>query len=245
LNDAAAVHARARIAATSSERLTLSAPRLLHNMLSSMPMCFNIFGALGGDGSFLELFRRCFDPEAASIDPATCEWNPSRSNHPLGDRTAFDALVTYRTADGTRRFIGFETKYTEPFSQREYTNDRYTATAAGCSWFDDPAVACATLRASSTNQRWRNLLLAAGLEVGGMGDGAVVVVCAADDPAAGAGVTAVGGTLREADRRIRMVTLEDLTAAASQVGGGPARWGELFAERYMDPQRLQPQRPPR
>lgn len=245
LNDAALAHARARIAATSSERLTLSAPRLLHNMLSSMPMCFNIFGALGGDGGFLELFRRCFDPDAVSIDAPICEWNPSRSEHPLGDGTAFDALVTYRTAEGTSRFIGFETKYTEPFSEKEYTNDRYTATTAACSWFEDPGAACATLRASSTNQLWRNLLLAAGLDLAGMGEGAVVVVSAADDPAARAAVTAVGVTLREADRRLRMVTLEDLVAAASQVGGGPASWGERFAQRYLDPQRLQPRRLPR
>jgi hypothetical protein len=245
LNDAAVAHARSRIAAASRERLTLSAPRLLHNMLSSMPMCFNIFGALGSDGGFLELFRRCFDPEVVSIDAPICEWNPSRSRHPLGDRTAFDALVTYRAADGTRRFIGFETKYTEPFSQKEYTSVRYTDTAASCSWFNDPAAACATLRTSSTNQLWRNLLLAAGLEIGGMGEGSVVVVCAADDPAARTAVMAVGGTLREADRRIHMVTLEDLIAAASQVGGRTASWGERFAERYLDPQRLQPRRLPR
>jgi hypothetical protein len=97
--------------------------RLRRNMLSSQALCFNASGFL----------RNHFDPlggllgdllplEIEAIERVECEWAPPAPEH-LGDRTAFDAYIEYRDERGRRCFLGVETKYTEPFSQKEYESE--------------------------------------------------------------------------------------------------------------------------
>jgi hypothetical protein len=50
-----------------------------------------------------------------------------RLSDALGDRTAFDAFVTYRRPDGAHACVAVETKLTEPFSQQAYDWTRYVA----------------------------------------------------------------------------------------------------------------------
>lgn len=100
---------------------TLDVDRLHHNMLSSMPMCFNLFGMLCTmpDGQ-LPLVRACFDATAEAVEMIECEWVPEHPASTLSDRTAFDAAIVTRRSDGSRHLIAIETKYTEPFSQTRY-----------------------------------------------------------------------------------------------------------------------------
>lgn len=83
-------------------------------MLSSMPLCFSLFGTLRSlPDRGLDLVRQLFDHEADEVLWTECEWKPE--SNPLGDRTAFDAVLMVRRGQ-TRHLIGVETKYTEPFS---------------------------------------------------------------------------------------------------------------------------------
>ena len=81
---------------------TLEPTRLKKNMLSSMPVCFNLFGALRGEPGLLELIRTTLDPEATSIVRVDCEWAPPPAEA-LSDKTAFDAVTTRWTKYGKDR----------------------------------------------------------------------------------------------------------------------------------------------
>lgn len=105
---------------------SLDPVRLRTNMLSSMPRCFNLFAPLRAQpAAALDLLRRGFGVDAveliqiADIDGIECEWAPPPSAG-IGDRTAFDAVVSYRDGLGQRCILGVETKYTETFSTTEY-----------------------------------------------------------------------------------------------------------------------------
>jgi len=70
-------------------------------MLSSMPACFNMFGALSGHPEFLDLVRATLDPEAADVVRVECEWAPPPTDA-LNDKTAFDAVVVVRVSTPAR-----------------------------------------------------------------------------------------------------------------------------------------------
>jgi len=96
--------------------------RLLHNLLSSQPLCFNLFAPLAED---LDLATRVFraalgDQEVQAVARVCFEYAPEPRHEYLNDHTAFDAFVEYERPDGGPGFAGIETKLTEPFSQKRY-----------------------------------------------------------------------------------------------------------------------------
>jgi hypothetical protein len=230
LNETALGHACVRSRAVQTDGGTLDAYRLYHNMLSSMPLCFNVFGALRATPGLVEVVRR-IDPEATGVEDVTCELTPSGG---LEDRTAFDAFVTYRAGDH-RRFLGVETKYTEPFGLKEYDTERYRAVSDDPTWFAPGAAD--HLLGTATNQLWRTLMLAAVTEQNralGFERGRVVVLTTADDEAARAAVATARTALASPDR-LTHLTLEDLVAAADATGDAPLRvWARDFRRRYLD-----------
>jgi hypothetical protein len=113
------IHAYAaqRARTVEDEHGTLDEYRLMHNMLSSMPMCFNLFGMVREiPEAQLSFVRSLFDPKATDVEMIECEWTPRLPEATINDRTAFDAAIITRRADGSRHLIGVETKYTESFS---------------------------------------------------------------------------------------------------------------------------------
>jgi hypothetical protein len=134
--------------------------RLFHNMLSSQPMCFNLFGPLVKDG---ELARKLVDalvPEDVErVLRVVVEWAPEPKSEYLNDNTAFDAFMEYLDSDGKKYALGIETKLTEPFSQKEYDKEEYRR------WMvlpDAPWRDAADKKVASVehNQLWRDHLLA-------------------------------------------------------------------------------------
>ena len=121
LSPVAHAHALEREVVVRKQGGALDPVRLRRNMLSSMPLCFNLFGTMRAEPDFLVVFQELFDPDAIAIREIACEWAPQPPSAYLNDRTAFDAVVLYDTAGGPR-FYGIETKYTEPFSAKEYTS---------------------------------------------------------------------------------------------------------------------------
>jgi hypothetical protein len=227
--DAAAYrHAVERAAAVQTEGGTLESDRLFHNLMSSMPMCFNIFGSLGDAPGFVEVVRRLFDPDASRVVDVVCEVQPTGS---LRDRTAFDAIVRYEATDGGRRFVGVETKYTEPFSATVYDTPRYREVTDSCGWFR-PRAADA-LRSSATNQLWRGVMLAALVEAETGALGRYAVIAPADDSVAGSTVDTVARWLVD-PARLSLVTLEQLVATTASIGDDElGRWAESFGRRYV------------
>jgi hypothetical protein len=229
LNEAALGHACVRTQAVQIEGGTLEAYRLHHNMLSSMPLCFNIFGALRAAPGLVDLVRHV-DPEATEVEDVVCERKPSSA---LGDRTAFDAFVTYR-AGRSRRFLGVETKYTEPFSPKIYKSDRYLAVSDKPEWFAPGAAD--HLLGTATNQLWRTVMLAAVTEADptlGFERGRAVVLTTADDTAADQAV-ATTRTVLAAQDRLTHLSLEDFVAAPATGDTSLGGWAQDFRRRYLD-----------
>jgi hypothetical protein len=95
---------------------TLNPARLWADLLSSMPLCFNIFGELHGDAARAEQAVRTWWPDAPhGRVRALFEHSPGRLDPEyLGNRSAFDvALLVNPDAPSGRGIIGVETKYHE------------------------------------------------------------------------------------------------------------------------------------
>jgi hypothetical protein len=146
--------ARARLGAPRVEAF-----RLLHNLLSSQPMCFNLFGPLARDPDLATRLARATWPWIRRVRAVLLEHAPAPAPDYLGDGTSFDAFLDVEDADGARGFVGIETKLTEPFSPRRYDTPAYRRLS------DDPTSpwrpdARDVLPAVAHNQLWRNHLLA-------------------------------------------------------------------------------------
>jgi hypothetical protein len=100
--------------------LTIDEFRLFNNMLSSMPMCFNLFSdlrALSKEDSneasriVTILFREIQWIEA--VREIDVEFIPTPIEEYTNDKSAFDAMLLVTTRDGSNGLISIETKYTD------------------------------------------------------------------------------------------------------------------------------------
>jgi len=111
----AARTATAQRLATKQPHEMINEARLWCDLLSSMPLCFNLFGPLAVDKGLAAQAVRAWFPDApGEVDDVILEWSPGRVDAGyLGNRTAFDAAVLLKLDDGTSGVIGIETKYHE------------------------------------------------------------------------------------------------------------------------------------
>jgi len=212
---------------------TMDEDRLFRNLLSSMPMCFNLFGYFRAHReAAARVLSGASGLDVAHIDEIEVEWTPNGA-HPLGDRTAFDAWVSYTTASGARGFLGVETKYTEPFSTRTYMRERYKeVTAWPESGFTQESVSL--LAGRSTNQFWRNALLAVAVRRAENFDhGHVLVVALEDDPHVASAMTVFERAHDAPDDLVRVAPMERLVER-SRVEPALSAWSARFERRYID-----------
>ena len=103
---------------------TLSEGRLWADLLSSMPLCFNLFGELDSDHARLAAaVDKLWPDHPGDPDHLQFEWSPGRRDPLyLNNRSAFDAAVVLRLGHGERGVIGIETKYHEDI-RRERSPD--------------------------------------------------------------------------------------------------------------------------
>lgn len=142
----------------------LNTDRLWCDLLSSMPLCFNLFGPLTVD---LDLARQAvavwFSDVPGVVSAVHLEWSPGRLDPAyLGNRTAFDAAIELDHGDGTFGIIGIETKYHEHLHpEPPPTPDRltrYEAVAQGSGVFSPDALG--QIVGDSKQQIWQDHLLA-------------------------------------------------------------------------------------
>lgn len=136
---------------------TIEEYRLFHNMLSSQPLAFNLFAPLSVDAELAtELLQKIYPDEVKQVKNIIIEYAPVPADEYLGDKTAFDVFIEYEAVSNKLCFVGVETKYTEPFSQKGYSNDRYEA----LSRLPDSPFSKPVEELKMFNQLWRNTLLA-------------------------------------------------------------------------------------
>jgi len=101
--------------------------RIWENLLSSQPLCFNLFGELHFDHKLAtKYFRKLFPKEIETVTDVLFEHSPGRGDIKFtGDHSAFDVFIEY-TRGETKGFIGIEVKYAE--SLKEETEKTAAAT---------------------------------------------------------------------------------------------------------------------
>ena len=95
--------ARRRLA---EKRGTIDRYRVLCNMLSSQPMCFNLFGPLVDDRELATALVQALLPgEVEAVTRVLIEYAPEPPAGYLNDRTAFDAFIEYTRPDRSQGFL--------------------------------------------------------------------------------------------------------------------------------------------
>ncbi len=94
---------------------TLNPAQLWADLLSSMPLCFNLFGELDSDHTRLtDVIDTLWPDHQGDADQMRFEWSPGRRDPLyLNNRSAFDAAIVLELPDAHRGVIGIETKYHE------------------------------------------------------------------------------------------------------------------------------------
>lgn len=135
--------------------------RLYANLLSSQPLCFNLFGDLSGDRVLAtRVLRDVFPSRVAEVTAIRFEHSPGRGDARFtADHSAFDVFVEHTTPDGRRGFLGIEVKYHEGLDDAPSTHRaRYDEIADGMGCFV-PAQRAALCK-KPIQQMWRDHLLA-------------------------------------------------------------------------------------
>jgi hypothetical protein len=102
--------------------------RLWCNLLSSQPLCYNLFGPLKLDTELATRFFRELLPDfVAEVLDLAFEHSPGRGDPTFtADHSAFDAIAAVKTTTGKIGFIAFEVKYAENLaSAPRPTNQRH------------------------------------------------------------------------------------------------------------------------
>ena len=89
--------------------------RLWSDLLSSMPMCFNLFGELwDAPEAATTALKGWFADVPGAVGELRFEWSPARLDPSyLGNRSAFDVAFLLDLPGGARGVVGVETKYHE------------------------------------------------------------------------------------------------------------------------------------
>jgi hypothetical protein len=232
----------AEIFAVAQQRLgegrgTIERFRLLHNMLSSQPMCLNLFGPLVGHPErATRLFSALLGDEVARVRAVAIEWTPVPAADYLADRTAFDAMVDYERPDGSLVLLGIEAKLTDSFSQKAYDGEPYRR------WMRSSrspfrAEASSEVATPQHNQLWRNHLLAISMRdhAGSLYAAARSVVLHHPLDAGGARVVAsYQRLLKPEDETFVVWTLDEVVSAfAAAANAEETPWVDAFRTRYL------------
>ena len=212
-------------------------PRIFNDLLSSQPLCFNLFAELRKD---LNLATRIFkDFTAGRVQAVTSiefEFSPGKGDPKFtGDRSAFDVYVTFKTAQGGNGFIGIEVKYHENLQVKAATlHSRHYEVAKFMKCFKDENLPL--LKKQPLQQIWRDHLLAGALKhVEHYDDGFFVFLYPQGNTYCANAVARYRECLTSFDT-FEDWTLEDLTTEIKQHTNED--WIEKFHDRYLNFSRL-------
>lgn len=210
----------------------VSEDRLRRNLLSSQPMCFNLFGHLQGveHRQALLPWVRQLSPGATSVVRVEIEWAPLPAKH-FGGGSAFDAFIEYTTGEDGLGFVGIECKYHEhlPKTDVKHVRDVYRTFTEQSGLWKEGAVE--RLDRAGLRQFWLNTLLAQSLLGGGdrYSEGISVVTACAADRSARRMFLAVNEELLN-PQTLRWQPWETLLASIPD----HQNWREDFIRRYLD-----------
>ena len=224
-----------------------TSPRIYNNLLSSQPLCFNLFGELTEDPDLAS--RVLSDMSKGRVDQVTAiefEWSPGRGDpRYTDDRTAFDVYAKYQNAAGQRGFLGIEVKYHEDLEKKDPNyylahRTRYDEIAAEMGCFHeehlDTLRQASRRKADGLQQLWRDhLLMGTWCKADGFDDACFVLLYPAVNTTCEKAVAAYRHCLRDA-RTFEAWTLETFVSSLRKYAD--KKWVQQFYDRYLDFSRL-------
>jgi hypothetical protein len=207
-------------------------PRIFNDLLSSQPLCFNLFAELRSDLALAsKLVSHCTAGRFSEVVAIEFEHAPAPIERYTGDRSAFDVMLDCRSACGAHGFLGIEVKYHENLAGAAASHKpRYDEVAAqmGCFRADSmPA-----LRRQPLQQLWRDHMLTGAVRaVDAFEDAQFVVLYPKDNEACRRAVEAYRGTLSDSSS-FGTWLLEDVLAFL--MANTTSDWPALVFDRYCD-----------
>lgn len=209
-------------------------PRIFEDLLSSQPLCFNLFAELHQDLALASgTFQRLLGDVGLVVTAIEFEHSPGRGSRRFtGDHSAFDVFVAYTSSEGNASFVGIEVKYTETLGQPPARHrPRYdeVADAMGCFRQD----ALPSLRQSPLEQLWRDHLLAGSMLLDSASSfrrGTFAIVYPKGNSLVERAAQAYRACLTD-QATLHVWTLESLLDAVASAGAGP--WLQQVAARYL------------
>ncbi len=209
--------------------------RVWCDLLSSMPLCFNLFGPLTVDRELAQRAVSAWFPDApGTVEDVILEWSPERrTDRYLRNGTAFDAAVILRLPDGKRGVIGIETKYHEHLGHEETPEPgrlaHYRAIAEASKAFKRDSVD--KLVGEPLQQIWQDHLLAESMllqEDENWGWSSFVLAYPSRNPSFAEGVQQYSALLAKPER-VQPRTLESLLHSHAL----PEANSSALADRYL------------
>jgi hypothetical protein len=208
-------------------------PRIFNDLLSSQPLCFNLFGELRSDLPLAsKLVERLTTGRFTDVVAVEFEHSPARSDARYSnDRSAFDVFLECRTSRGGRAFLAIEVKYHENLAGPAATHrTRYDELAAQMGCFRSDATT--VLQRPPLQQLWRDHLLSGAVRhVDGFEDAQFVVLYPRENEACRRAVEAYRATLSDA-RSFDTWLLEDVLGFLA--ANTSAAWPALVFDRYCN-----------
>lgn len=208
-------------------------PRIFNDLLSSQPLCFNLFAELQQDLDLASaVFRKLTAGRSAEVTDIDFEHSPGRGDlRYTGDSSAFDVYVTFTTPEGGRGFVGIEVKYHENLQGRPARHrTRYDDVAEAMGCFRPEA--SSRLRQQPLQQIWRDHLLAgAHLQADDFADGLFAFLYPQDNSHCSKAIEAYRGCLSN-ELTLAVWTLESVLEIIRQYTA--ADWSSHFFDRYLN-----------
>ncbi len=209
-------------------------PRIFNDLLSSQPLCFNLFGELQRDlGLASRAFAILLVDSGLVVTAIEFEHSSGRGDARFtDDHSAFDVFVEYTSAAGRHGFLGVEVKYVEdldvPAARHRPRYDE-VANAMGCFVPDS----LPRLRRKPLEQLWRDHLLAGSLMLdqgSGFTRGTFAVVYPSENSIVAGAIQEYRACLTSATT-FTAWTLEAVLNSIDAVGAG--EWVRVVRGRYL------------
>lgn len=219
---------------------TLNSTRLRGDLLSSMPMAFNLFGEAVEHAESARALADLMAPGVRGAVEVTFEWSPRRrSLDYTNDRTAFDVALLIGDTN-PRTVVGIETKYHEHSTRepRPKDKERHGAQTEFLARIaDDSGVFVEGWRdavlETDLRQIWRDHLLALSMrkhQAEWTRECRYVLVYPSANVSYADAATRYAEVLRPDDSSFQHLTIESLLDAAF---GHDATTGAAFRDRYL------------
>lgn len=213
-------------------------PRIFNDLLSSQPLCFNLFAELQQDPALASaVFRNLTAGRVAIVTSIEFEHSPGRGDpRYTGDNSAFDVYVTFQTPAGEPGFVGIEVKYHENLRGHPARHrDRYDEIAGRMGCFR--AEAASHLRQQPLQQIWRDHLLAgAHLHADKCADAFFAFLYPRENQHCAQAIKHYRDCLSD-EQTLDVWTLEDFLATVQE--HSQETWSDLFFDRYLNFARLE------